>query len=35
MTIELPQYLSESERLEYIKILQQFDIIASNRTGLY
>ena len=35
MNIELPQYLSECERLEYIKILHKLENITSKYNGEY
>jgi hypothetical protein len=35
MTIELPQYLNDSQRLEYIKIIHKIESIASDEKGLY
>lgn len=35
MNIELPQYLNDCERLEYIKILHKIENIISKETGSY
>lgn len=35
MIIEIPQYLNDSQRLEYIKILHKIENITSKETGLY
>ena len=35
MTIELPQYLSDCERLEYIKIIHKMETCMKKTTGAY